>query len=346
MRRRTLSLTLSTVTLLALTLVSAGGAQAAPSKAEAEAKTKHARIVKYWTPARMASATPRDFVKTRRGFVPAAKGGNSGKPGGPGDGGDSGSGDSSVTGASWTGGGDVLSGTGKVFFSMAGNDYTCSGAVADDQGRGDYSLVLTAGHCAYDETNGAFATKWMFIPEYDTAPTRTCDATTNGCWTASALVVDNDYATAGGFNTKAITHDWAFAVVGASGKGGVQLDAIVADFPIAFDAPTTFRYAFGYPAAGQYSGGDLVYCAGDVISDSGTSGSTWGLACDMTPGSSGGPWLRAFDPSTASGILNSVNSYKYNGGRYKNYMFGPKFNAETAATYASARTATSNTLAD
>ena len=48
--------------------------------------------------------------------------------------------------------------SGKVFFTMAGTRYVCSGAVVND-GRAAYSLVLTAGHCTYDETGAAFATQ-------------------------------------------------------------------------------------------------------------------------------------------------------------------------------------------
>ena len=47
---------------------------AAPVAAKDPAKAEHDRIVAYWTPARMASAVPRDFVKARReGPVRTAK---------------------------------------------------------------------------------------------------------------------------------------------------------------------------------------------------------------------------------------------------------------------------------
>jgi V8-like Glu-specific endopeptidase len=336
MRRRTFSLSLSLSLTLVVASAAAGPAQAGSTRAQE--KAEQARIVKYWTPRRMAQATPRGFVRTAGGFVPAARGGN--KPDKPGGGG--GSSDGSVTGAPWTAGGPALTGTGKVFFTMAGSNYVCSGATADDGGRTGYSLVLTAGHCAYDETNGAFATNWMFVPEYDSNPTNSCAATVHGCFTAVALVVHQGYASAGAFNGQAIRHDWAFAVVGAGSKGG-QLDARVPDFPVAFSAPEVERYAFGYPAQGKYDGRDLVYCAGPVIEDGGMSNATWGLKCDMTPGSSGGPWMRDFDAQAGSGTLDSVNSYKYNGGKQKNYMFGPKFGAKTRAVYDVARSATLDT---
>lgn len=194
-------------------------------------------------------------------------------------------------------------------------------------------MVLTAGHCAYDETNRAFATNWMFIPGYDENPS-------GRRYSAKALVVHSGYANAGSFNSAAIKHDWAFAVVGPVDASGILLEDQVPEFAYAFDAKPEARHAFGYPAQGKYGGGDLVYCAGDTITD--PKYDTWGLACDMTSGASGGPWIRDF--STAQ-ELNSVNSYKYLGGKFKNYMFGPKFDGRTWKTYEVALAAAGNDIA-
>ena len=74
---------------------------------------------------------------------------------------------------------------------------------------------------AYDEVTKTFATNWLFIPDYDSAPAvlttsgSFCASTTFGCWAADALIVHNGYASAGGFNAQATTHDFAFAMVGA-----------------------------------------------------------------------------------------------------------------------------------
>ena len=127
------------------------------------------------------------------------------------------------------------------------------------------------------------------------------------------------------------------AVVGPGGKSGEakQLDSTVGSLPIAFSghANGTRAHAFGYPAAQKYKGADLVYCAGPVFSDPYNDGLTYGLPCDMTGGSSGGPWLTGFDAGTGSGILSSVNSYGYAGVKA---MHGPKFNTRTSAVYTSA----------
>jgi hypothetical protein len=302
---------------------------ATPASAGDRAQSRHDQIVAHWTAARMAAATPRDFsFDFARGFVPNRP------PGGGGG--------SSTAGASWTGGGLVLQASGKVYFNMGGGAYVCSGAVANDS-RGGYSLVLTAAHCAYDEVARQFATNWLFIPNFDGSPTFTCAQTVHGCWTAQALVVHQGYASAGGFNTQATLHDFAFAVVGPGGKSGGQLDAVVGSFPITFSSFSdgTQMYAFGYPAAGKYKGKDLTYCAGPVFSDPYNDGLTYGMTCNMTGGSSGGPWLSGFNTSTGSGTLSSLNSYGYSGVRA---MHGPKFNSKTGNVHSAANSATTNTI--
>lgn len=327
-RRLAASTVLATALLVALV--------AAPSAAVDRGWADHLRAIARWTPERLRAAVPRDVVLgTRDGFAPAKRPGGGGKPGG---------GSGTVTGASWTKTDTtVYHATGRVYFELRGTAYVCSGAVVTD-GRTGYSLVLTAAHCAYDETNRVFATNWLFIPEFDSSPTYTCSATTYGCWTATALVVHNGFASAGSFNTQATLHDYAIAVVGPGGKNGGQLDATVGAFPIRFSAvgDGTTTYAFGYPAAGKYNGSDLVYCAGPVGSDPYNGNLTYALACDMTGGSSGGPWFTGFDPTSGTGTLTSVNSYTYRS--VKNVMHGPKFDADTQAVYDAANAATTNTI--
>jgi len=312
--------------------VSATPTLAAPSAGDAQ-RSEHDRVAAYWTPARIAAAQPRDFVKTSTGFKPYAR------PGGGGG----------VTGASWTGGGAISKTEGKVYFHMDGGDWQCSGTAAED-GRTGLSVVLTAGHCAYDETNGrgspnGFATDWVFIPAWDLKPgtfSSRCDsgATEYGCWHATALVVDTGFATAGGFNDQATRHDFAFAVVGNGGFNNSTLQAAgVTEFAVSTSNVSKGAnvYAFGFPAAGKYHGNDLTYCAGTVITDQYNSDDTFGVPCDMTGGSSGGGWLAPFNTGTGVGTLGGLNSYGYSG--IKN-MYGPDFNADTTAVYNKAKTTT------
>lgn len=335
--KRTLAAaTLAAVSVTVATMLS-GATGAAARDASQPGRSEHDRVVAFWTNERAAQAIPRDFDfdPNRRSFRPRAKQA-------------AGSGGSSTTtlGSSWTAGGEVLKTTGKVLFAMGGTYYVCSASVADDT-ESLRSIILTAAHCAYDESGGAFATNWMFIPDYDSAPASLdtagsfCARTSLGCWTASALVVAGGYATAGGFNNQAVVHDYAFAVVGVGGKSGAQLDSTVGGHPIQFSEVSggANTYLFGYPAAGRYKGKDLVYCRGPLGFDPYTANATYRVGCNMTGGSSGGPWFTPF--SAGSGTMMSVNSYGYSG---ITAMHGPKLNAETLSMFTTAASANTNTI--
>ncbi|MBT8214598.1 MAG: hypothetical protein KJP12_05175, partial [Acidimicrobiia bacterium] len=321
-------------------VLSTGSALAGPPE---DPRSEHQRIVDFWTPNRVQQAVPRDFVLDEASgrLLPAAKGGN--KPGGGGDKGDKGGGkgggkggdSSTVAGAPWDAGGEVLATTGKVLFELGGSYYVCSASIVDDAAA-SVSIVLTAAHCVYDNVGGGqFATNWVFIPAYDdTKPDLTtsgsfCDQTTYGCWTADALVLHDGFASAGGFNGSAIVHDFAFAVVGAGGKANVLPEDALGSHAIAFSSVSknTPLYAFGYPQAASFNR-DLTYCAGGAGFDSRLGKATYQLGCSMTGGASGGPWYGTFDESAGSGIATSVNSYRYSGG---DAMYGPKFNSTTSA---------------
>jgi V8-like Glu-specific endopeptidase len=246
----------------------------------------------------------------------------------------------SNSGASWNNGGLALTATGKVFFSQGAGNYVCSGALVDD-GLVDRSIVLTAGHCVYDAATG-YATNWMFIPNFDTNPTQSCEIRPAGCWYASNLVARAEFVNAGGFNGQAIQHDWAFAVIY---PGGLNRSILPDTTPVAqnsfnlnitgFSAIKQTSYAFGYPAATPYSGNDLVFAFGPIIVDNNYQ--TWGMASKMTGGASGGPWFSNFNTTTKSGNLSSLNSYKYNNDATR--MYGPRFSSKTQTTFDTAKNA-------
>jgi hypothetical protein len=318
-RRRT-AIPFVALTILAVPLAGAP-AMAAPRPSE------HDRVVAYWTAERIRSARPRELVVGGPRMAPAAK------PVKPPP---SGGGLGSTTGAAWPDGkGKIYRATGRVLFTLNGGNWICSASVATDP-RDDISVILTAGHCAFDQASHTFATNWMFIPEFDTRDTYDCTVATYGCWTADRLVVHAGFANQTSFNQTAIQHDWAFAVVDADGAATTHLDAAVGSFPISFRSYSSgvAVAAFGYPAGGKYSGNnDLIYCNGGLGTDPYNFGRTYRLSCDMTGGSSGGPWLTGFDATGNSGTLSSVNSYTYSG---ITAMHGPKFNAATSATWSEA----------
>jgi hypothetical protein len=328
-------------------LVVAAGSSAAPP--QGAGKHDRGAVLAYWTAERIARAVPRDVSPVRKPSFKPHKMAKPQRPGG-GGGGDS----SSVTGTPWTGGGKVKATTGKVLFTMDGEDYVCSGSVAQDSSAST-SLILTAGHCVYDESGSGFATNWVFVPDYETggaivtnpdgSHSFTCDTTPFGCWTASALVTTTAWANGAG-KLAAFNHDYAFAVVGAGGKSGqsLQLDSVAGANPVAFNVAHPAQVSsFGYPQGSPYNGQKLIYCSGRDIADTWGGTTDYGLNCNMTGGSSGGPWFVNFASGSNPGSLNSVNSFKYTAGKFAKFMFGPYLGAYAQKTYNAAKAASGNT---
>lgn len=297
------SATTAIVGAAALTLSMSMGATGAPGGGQGggqdEAVAKHeaartaaeqAAVRAYWTPERMRNAIPRELA------MKEAKG----RPGGGG---------SSSAEAVEVAPRPEL---GKVFFTMGGSNYVCSGtATASTNG----DVVTTAGHCL-NEGPGGYASQFMFAPAYKDG------ATPYGQWVAESLVAPVAWAEQGDFN-----HDVGFAVMAE--QGGQSLTDAVGEVPIAFDLGYDLVFdAFGYPAARPYDGTDLWRCSGTAGTD--TRGTTdHRLPCSMTGGSSGGGWI-------TDGVLNSVNSFGYRG--EKDVMYGPYFGTVEQAVYTEAQT--------
>ncbi|HET6549221.1 MAG TPA: hypothetical protein VFG79_12220 [Solirubrobacter sp.] len=164
---------------------------------------------------------------------------------------------------------------GKVFFTLGGVDYVCSGTALLS---GNKRVVWTAGHCV-NEGPGDFATNWEFVPAYKdgTAPL--------GVYVAEDLVTSSAWANQGDFS-----YDFAAAVVGPA--GGTALTDRVGGRGIAFNYDRNQNYvSYGYPAAPPFTGERLWTCTSPLqTSDSSASPATMGIGCDMTGGSSGGGW--------------------------------------------------------
>jgi V8-like Glu-specific endopeptidase len=208
---------------------------------------------------------------------------------------------------------------GKVFFTLGGVNYVCSGNSIAAQNK---SLVATAGHCV-NEGPGAFATNWVFVPGYinGKAP--------YGQWPAKSLHAARNWTSGGD-----IRYDTGFAVVAR--VGGKALADVVGASGVEFNQSRGMTYkSFGYPAAAPFTGQTLVSCTGTAHDDSiNPQFNSQGISCDMTGGSSGGPWFAQSDTNAVSGadsFQNSVNSYGY--GTNSTTMFGPYWGSTTMKVY-------------
>ncbi|MGW7432021.1 trypsin-like serine peptidase [Streptomyces sp. NPDC054861] len=329
-RHRTAAAVLLSVGTLLTAALSATTAQAAPAPgAEAPAArsvgaAEQQRATDFWTPARMRAAAPLDLTAapgalarvagaaTPTTIAPTA----AAAPGGP---------PAAVSprafpqaGGPWTGGGAVVKTSGRVFFTLQGRTASCSGNAVTSQ---NASTVITAGHCV--KYQGAWHTDWVFVPAYDNgnAP--------YGRWTATKLLTTPQWEA-----SEDINYDVGAAVLAP--LNGQKLTAVTGAQGIQFNGGYNKpMYAFGFPAASPYDGTKLIHCSGNSSKDFLFS-QDHSLGCNMTGGSSGGPWFTGFNEATGTGLQVSVNSFGYT--FLPNRMFGPYFGNDAKALYDRAQT--------
>ncbi|WP_374774763.1 peptidase [Streptomyces sp. NBC_01310] len=222
-------------------------------------------------------------------------------------------------GGAWTGGGAVVKTSGRVFFTMGGRTASCSG---DSVSSANGSTVMTAGHCV--KYQGAWHTNWVFVPAYNNG------SAPYGQWSATKTFATDQWAASEDMNM-----DVGLAVVAP--LNGQTLSQAVGAQGLLFNGGYNKRmYSFGFPAAAPYDGTKLVYCSGNSGKDFLLT-KDHSLGCNMTGGSSGGPWFQDFNEATGLGTQVSVNSFGYT--FLPNRMYGPYFGNEAKAAYDKAQTA-------
>jgi V8-like Glu-specific endopeptidase len=250
----------------------------------------------------------------------------------------------------------VAAAVGKVFFTLGGEDYVCSGALVGGE---HPDVVLTAAHCVTGGVGGSaggsgggaggaggggrkraatrWATNWVFAPGFDDG------LLPYGEYTARRFFVTPGWT---GPAAGREQYDAAFVQVtaatvdGASGPWETGTVRPPSGLPVAFAgrqdaAPLERAYVFGYPAEAPYSGLYLSYCAGPAAA----AGGSERTPCAMTAGDSGGPWLSGLDPRSGSGPVVAVSTYKVTGDSAVLYgaVLGPLARALYARALSSAR---------
>ncbi len=301
---------------LLTTAFTASAAPAAPASPPPVAVHEAEHAEGFWTAERMREAQPLDLIEAERGeagkAVPRGEKRTIAPTGAVG----SGIVETQAfpeAGGPWTGGGDVVATSGRVFFTYGGRTASCSGNAVTSANR---STVMTAGHCV--KLEGNWHTNWVFVPAYHDGQAP------YGRWSASELLATPQWVA-----SEDINYDIGAAVVDP--LDGQLLTDVVGGQGLAFNTGYNVdMYAFGFPAAAPYDGESLIYCSGTTFQDFLLS-SDHGMSCDMTGGSSGGPWFTQFDEASGAGLQSSVNSFKYN--FLPGYMFGPYFGADAENLY-------------
>ncbi len=255
-------------------------------------------------------------------------------------------GPNTVTNAEWSAGGAVQTAAGRIYFEMPRNPkrkrwigYVCSGTVVTDTAD-DRSIILTAAHCVYDDVNKAFARNVLFIPDQaGTSGTGTdlnCSNDPMGCWAPSFGAVDVDWTT--NVFPDNIAWDYAYYVVNSTGAhsgssaGSESLEDAAGALPISFSTPKLdntdpennddVTHALGYSYSEDPK---FMYCAEEMTTEGKVN--WWLTNCDLSGGSSGGPWVQPMDTDIGSGDVISVNSWGYTNSPG---MAGPKLDGSSA----------------
>ena len=221
----------------------------------------------------------------------------------------------------------------KMFFTQNGGNFVCSSSTIGQD------AVWTAGHCVSDGSN-TFSTNVLFCPSYDVAQGGINP--TAGCWGATSLTVLTAY-----HNTGNLDEDMGGA--DASDTGTLQ-PTLIGNYTgwlgigvCLTNAMCSFNInwmAFGYPHAAPFAGGKLETCASSFgYVDAAVAGGldSWAIGCDMTGGSSGGPWVYGFGRNGGQPGGNALNwVVGHNDWRHTavpNELNSPAFNCRAIAVY-------------
>ena len=212
-----------------------------------------------------------------------------------------------------------LSTVGKLFFTNAsGQNMVCSGTAVVSS---NHSVVDTAGHCLY--WNGNWVRNVIFCPLYDKG------STPYGCWAARDLEVPADWINA---KPNDFHHDMGMAIVSPNDQG--KLTDVVGGAGWAYDQAVNLSFsAYGYPAGYPFDGQTIQSCK-DVTGKSWQhgGGTVVSIPCNMTGGSSGGPW---FIQSGGNWYLDGHNDFTSS--MQYGHMFSPYYDDTWYALYQKAQ---------
>ncbi|MFL5897440.1 MAG: trypsin-like serine peptidase [Solirubrobacterales bacterium] len=275
-----------------------GGTLAGASGEAAAAR----RVLRYWTPARMASARPLDLVVDRGGDAAI-------RPGRA----------SPTAAASFRAFGapdePPYSVNGRIFVKQGSLRGYCSGTAIDSPTR---QLVLTAGHCVNNGHEGGRATWFQYL---EFVPAFTAGQAPFGAFVAQpgAVYAPRPWSRHGNSD-----FDLGAFLTQPNELGLNVADAVGGGATIALDLPRHQRFrTFGYPGnVKRLQGCDSPYTGDDRLSFPLPGPPTLGIRCHWAPGASGGGWLIGDGTE-----INGLNSYLYLGNT--SHTYGPYFSQET-----------------
>jgi V8-like Glu-specific endopeptidase len=177
----------------------------------------------------------------------------------------------------------------KAIGKLLSNQGSCTASVISPN-----NIIVTAAHCCYNRSTGSWNSNFAFVPAMrdTTRP--------YGTFPYTGVRVPTAWITQGGRE-----NDVCVLSLGQNANGQT-VTSLNSWLGRSWDYPTTqHHFAFGYPA--NISSGRYKYeCSAESYANCGNSGVS-AMGCNMTNGSSGGPWIRVFK-KFQGGAMNFVNS--------------------------------------
>jgi V8-like Glu-specific endopeptidase len=207
------------------------------------------------------------------------------------------------------------SAVGRLFFTWLGRPASCSGSVIDTRSQ---RLVLTAGHCL--NYLGVWSRRMMFAPDYEEGWRPYGSYRAHALWTTGPWArISWEYG---------MNFDIGIVVTGRTWTGR-RVGDIVGSLPFeTFPRRNGRTQILGYPA-GRLNGRKMRACysrtwAGPRISARAPGPFGMAARCDMAAGSSGGPWMSAYESGNGATewIVDGLTS---TGSRRSNVKSSPYF---------------------
>ncbi len=190
---------------------------------------------------------------------------------------------------------------GVLFFTQNSTDYRCSAAAIGN------NALWTAGHCVHDGSGSesGWSDNVVFAPAYKNGNTPF------GTWTFYDVLTSDEWYTSSDFR-----YDFGGVILELNASDQT-VDEVVGSLGFAYNlSPKQHWFNFGYPSNSPFDGKTMQICAGSFARNDPFYSFPMPMAmgCDMTPGSSGGPWIVEFSgiPGTTN-YINGNNSYRYTG---------------------------------
>lgn len=255
-----------------------------------------AQTLAFWTPRRMAEATPLDSRRTARAAKPALAA-TAGRP----------------TAKTWSGSPVV----GALFLSNGSGSHYCTASVVSSAHK---SLILTAGHCLYG--TGGWAKNVVFVPRYSQGKQP------YGAWSIRYLYVDSRWK-----SHRDPDLDFGFAVVDTL-QGRRIADVVGANRLVINEGYTNRVRVIGYPMTKYASVDKPIYC--NATTHKAFKYQIYFDCNGFYGGTSGSPWLKNYNTTTRRGdVLGVIGGYE-EGGKYDWRSYSAVFDKDIHNLYTTA----------